>query len=79
MKHNEGIQFDLDHLSVYEEVPDLEEKKMELDEVYRKAETFDEIMKVFKDVFPSKDAYTKHVVFHAVMDKFYKEVEEADR
>ena len=42
-EHGHSIQFDLDHLSQYENVIELEEKKIELDEVYAKAEAFDEI------------------------------------
>lgn len=43
-KYNHSIQFDLDHLTQCEDVSDLEEKKMELDEVYRKSEAFDKIL-----------------------------------
>lgn len=35
MKYNHDIQFDLDHLSAYEHVTDLNEKKAELDAVYK--------------------------------------------
>ena len=36
-KYNHSIQFDLDHLSQYEDVVGLEEKKRELDHVYAQA------------------------------------------
>ena len=44
-EHSHSIQFDLDHLSQYENVIELGEKKNELDEVYAKAEAFDEIVR----------------------------------
>lgn len=42
MKYNHEIQFDLDHLSAYEHVSNLDEKKVEIDEVYSKAAKADE-------------------------------------
>ena len=44
-EHSHSIQFDLDHLSQYENVIELEEKKNGLDEVYAKAQAFDEIVR----------------------------------
>ena len=41
-EHNHSIRFDLDHLSQYENVIELEEKKNELDEVYAQAAKADE-------------------------------------
>lgn len=41
-KYNHSIQFDLDHLSQYEDVVGLEEKKRELDHVYEQAAKADE-------------------------------------
>ena len=48
-QNNDSIQFDLDHLSQYENVIELEEKKNELDEVYAKAQAFDEIIKFVRE------------------------------
>ena len=41
-EHNHSIQFDLDHLSQYENVIELDKKKIELDEVYAQAAKADE-------------------------------------
>lgn len=41
-KYNHSIQFDLDHLSQYEDVVGLEEKKRELDHVYAQSAKADE-------------------------------------
>lgn len=41
-EYNHSIQFDLDHLTQYEDVSDLEEKKEELDHVYTQAPKADE-------------------------------------
>ena len=41
-EYNHSIQFDLDHLSQYENVIELDKKKIELDEVYAQATKADE-------------------------------------
>ena len=41
-EHNHSIRFDLDHLSQYENVIELDKKKIELDEVYAQAAKTDE-------------------------------------
>ena len=41
-EHNHSIQFDLDYLSQYENVIELDKKKIELDEVYAQAAKADE-------------------------------------
>ena len=56
-EHNHSIQFDLDHLSQYENVIELEEKKNELDEVYAKAEAFNKIRQVDKDFYKEYGYY----------------------
>jgi len=51
-EYKHSIQFDLDHLTQYEDVSDLEEKKAELDRVYEqtaKAQAFDRIRKHYND------------------------------
>lgn len=76
-ENNHSIQFDLDHLSQYEEVVDLEGKKSELDEVYAKAEKASEykvkanlweINKKRLDEYESKakawDKYKAHMESH---------------
>ena len=56
-EHSHSIQFDLDHLSQYENVIELEEKKNELDEVYAKAEAFNKIRQVDKDFYKEYGYY----------------------
>ena len=41
-EHNHSIQFDLDHLSQYENVIELDKKRIELDRVYAQAAKADE-------------------------------------
>lgn len=65
MKYNHEIQFDLDHLSAYEDISNLDDKKVELDEVYSKAAkadeyevkgaAFDEIKRIMDYNYPTKD------------------------
>ena len=66
-EHNHSIQFDLDHLSQYENVIELDKKKIELDEVYAqaakadeyeaKAKAFDHIENLVKTELTSDDLY----------------------
>ena len=59
-EYNHSIQFDLDHLSQYEDVIDLDEKKIEFDEVYAKARVFDYIKGIKDEV--EADIYKSAVV-----------------
>ena len=66
-EHNHSIQFDLDHLSQYENVIELDKKKIELDKVYAqaakadeyeaKAKAFDHIENLVKTELTSDDLY----------------------
>ena len=66
-EHSHSIQFDLDHLSQYENVIELDKKKIELDEVYAqaakadeyeaKAKAFDHIENLVKTELTSDDLY----------------------
>ena len=57
-EHNHSIQFDLDHLSQYENVIELDKKKIELDEVYAQAAKADECeakAKAYNDTLKTLD------------------------
>ena len=57
-EHNHSIQFDLDHLSQYENVIELDKKKIELDEVYAQAAKADEYeakAKAYNDTLKTLD------------------------
>ena len=57
-EHNHSIQFDLDHLSQYENVIELDKKKIELDRVYAQAAKADEYeakAKAYNDTLKTLD------------------------
>lgn len=63
-KYNHSIQFDLDHLTQYEDVLNLEEKKIELDHVYERAAKADEYeakAKAFDEIFEKYEGVMKEV------------------
>ena len=77
-EHNHSIQFDLDHLSQYEDVIELEDKKIELDEVYAKAQAFDDVMELQKlkiERFKKLVASTDDLYFK---DKYCNSIERAE-
>ena len=57
-EHNHSIQFDLDHLSQYENVIELDKKRIELDRVYAQAAKADEYeakAKAYNDTLKTLD------------------------
>ena len=76
-EHSHSIQFDLDHLSQYENVIELEEKKNELDEVYAKAEAFDEIVRCMEhqQAYDLTDSMVMQDIDYAIR-KLFTEVEQ---
>ena len=86
-EHNHSIRFDLDHLSQYENVIELEEKKNELDEVYAqaakadeykaKAVAFDRIENLVKTELTSDDLYNdaRNNDYSAGMLRVYERVD----
>ena len=76
-EHSHSIQFDLDHLSQYENVIELEEKKNELDEVYAKAQAFDEIVRCMEhqQAYDLTDSMVMQDIDYAIR-KLFTEVEQ---
>ena len=76
-EHSHSIQFDLDHLSQYENVIELEEKKNELDEVYAKAEASDEIVRCMEhqQAYDLTDSMVMQDIDYAIR-KLFTEVEQ---
>ena len=72
-EHNHSIQFDLDHLSQYENVIEMEEKKNELDEVYAKAQAFDEIVRCmeYQQAYGETDVMTIKDIDYVIW-KYFK-------
>lgn len=63
MRYNDEIQFDLDHLSAYEDVSNLDGKKAELDEVYYKAAKADEYEVKAKSFDHAREILTTKIEF----------------
>ena len=76
-EYNHSIQFDLDRLSYYENVVELEEKKNEIYEVYSKAQAFDDIVSwvEHQESYDLTDSMVMQDIYY-VIRRFFNEMED---